>query len=290
MNESEIIALRAEATELRERVDFMEFQALSLSTLAKVMQHARIVLFSMNQHGTTTMSDGRGLELLGQKTGERVGINELEATKGTPVHDYLQRALAGETVHEMVEAAPGVHFDTWYMPLRDPDDRLDGVLGLAVDATDRVRSERRLAEKLKLIEQQSETIRELGAPIIKVWDQILCMPIIGSVDGDRAGRMMEDLLTAVVREQARFAILDLTGAEVMDTSTVDHMIRILTAARTIGIEGVLSGVRPAVAQAMVTLGINLEGLRMMRTLHDALAWCLEGTVTARRAGNGLRAL
>ena len=74
------------------------------------------------------------------------------------------------------------------MPLLDPDGALDGVLGLMVDATDRVLSERRLAEKLKLIEQQSETIRELGAPIIKVWDQILCMPIIGSVDGDRAGR------------------------------------------------------------------------------------------------------
>ncbi len=290
MNESEITALRLEAAELRERVQFMEWQALSLSTLAKVMQHARIVLFSMNQEGTTTMSDGRGLELLGQKPGERVGRNELEATRGTPAHDHLQRALAGETLHELVEAAPGVHFDTWYIPLRDPDDKLDGVLGLAVDATERVLAGHRLAEKVKLIEQQSETIRELGAPIIKVWDQILCMPIIGSVDADRASRMMEDLLTAVVREQARFAILDLTGAEVMDTSTVDHMIRILTAARTIGIEGVLSGVRPAVAQTMVTLGINLEGLRMMRTLHDALAWCLEGTVVARRAAGRPRAL
>ena len=81
-----------------------------------------------------------------------------------------------------------------------------------------------------------------------------------------------------------------TGAEVMDTSTVDHMIRILAAAKTIGIEGVLSGVRPAVAQTMVTLGINLEGLRMMRTLHDALAWCLERSVVARRTAGGLRAL
>ena len=290
MDDSETVALRAEAADLRDRVEFMEWQALSLSTLSKAMQHARIVLFSMDRNGIVTMSDGRGLELLGQKPGERVGRNELEATRGTPAHDHLRRALDGETLHELVEAAPGVHFDTWYIPLRDPDNRLDGVLGLAVDATDRVRSERRLAEKLQLIEQQSETIRVLGAPIIKVWDQVLCMPIIGTVDADRAGRMMEDLLTAIVREQARFAILDLTGAEVMDTSTVDHMIRILAAAKTIGIAGVLSGVRPAVAQTMVTLGINLEGLRMMRTLHDALAWCLEGPVVARRAAGGRRAL
>ena len=97
MDDSETVALRAEAADLRDRVEFMEWQALSLSTLSKAMQHARIVLFSMDRNGIVTMSDGRGLELLGQKPGERVGRNELEATRGTPAHDHLRRALDGET-------------------------------------------------------------------------------------------------------------------------------------------------------------------------------------------------
>jgi rsbT co-antagonist protein RsbR len=100
------------------------------------------------------------------------------------------------------------------------------------------------------------------------------MPIIGIVDEGSASRMMEDLLESVVRERARFAILDLTAAETLDTSTVDHVLRIFAAARALGVDGVLSGVRPAVAQTMVNLGIHLDGIRTMRTLHDALGWCL----------------
>ena len=101
------------------------------------------------------------------------------------------------------------------------------------------------------------------------------MPIIGAVDAPRATDMMERLLESIVREKARFAILDLTGVELMDTSTVNHMLRIFAAARTVGVEGVLSGVRPRVAQSVISLGVDISGLRMMRTLHDALAWCLE---------------
>jgi rsbT co-antagonist protein RsbR len=278
-----VSALHAAEADLRDRVEFMEWQALSLSTLSKVMQHAHIILFSMDREGTTTMSDGRGLELIGQKPGETVGRNELEVTRGTAAHDHLTRALAGEAFQTMVEPVPGVYFDTWYMPLRDHHDQLDGVLGLAADATDRVRSERQLAEKMEVIAEQSDTIRALAAPVIKVWDGILCMPIIGAVDADRAGPMMENLLEAIKREQARFAVLDLTGVAVMDTSTVDHVLRIFAAARTIGVEGVLSGVQPAVALTIATSGIHLGGLRMMRTMHDALAWCLEKR-PARRSG------
>jgi rsbT co-antagonist protein RsbR len=197
------------------------------------------------------------------------------------MHDHLLRALEGEALSAVVEEAPGVHFDTWLMPLRDHENRVDGVLGLSVDATERVASERRLAEKMEVIARQSETIRELAAPILKVWDEVVCMPVVGSVDSDRAGRMMEGLLDAIVREQARFAIIDLTGVEIMDTGTVDHMLRIVAAARTIGVEGVLSGIRPAVAQTVVTLGLDLGGLRTMRTLRDALGYCLEGR--AKRA-------
>src|SRR5580700_3967682 len=92
---SDLARARAEIAELKERVAFMEWQALSLSTFAKALGSAHLILFSMDPSGVTTMSDGRGLALLGQKPGERVGRNELEGTRGTPAHDYLRRALAG---------------------------------------------------------------------------------------------------------------------------------------------------------------------------------------------------
>ncbi len=272
---TELAAAHAEIADLRARIEFLEWQALSMSTFAKVMERADIVLFSMDPAGVTTMSDGKGLERLGQKPGQRVGCNELEATRGTPAHDCLLRALAGEAVRAMVEPAPGVFFDTWYMPLRNENNETDGVLGMAIDATHRVQADRQLALKTKVIEEQIATIRDLASPIIKVWDEVLCLPIIGAVDASRASEMMENLLEAIVREQARFAILDLTGVAAMDTSTVHHILRIFGAARTLGVEGVLSGVQPAVAQTVVSLGIDLDALRMVRTLHDALAWCLK---------------
>jgi len=272
---TDLAAAHAEIADLRERIEFLEWQAMSMSTFAKVMERADIVLFSMDPAGVTTLSDGKGLERLGQKPGQRVGCNELEATRGTPAHDHLLRALGGEAVRAMVEPVPGVFFDTWYMPLRNENNETDGVLGMAIDATHRVQADRQLALKTRVIEEQIATIRDLASPIIKVWDEVLCLPIIGAVDASRASEMMENLLEAVVREQARFAILDLTGVAAMDTSTVHHILRIFSAARTLGVEGVLSGVQPAVAQTVVSLGIDLDSLRMVRTLHDALAWCLK---------------
>jgi rsbT co-antagonist protein RsbR len=272
---SDLTTTRAELVDLQDRVSFMEWQALSLSTFAKVMGSAELILFSMDSQGVTTMSDGKGLELLGQQPGARVGRNELEATAGTRQNDHLRRALAGETLRVLEEPIKGVFFDTWYLPQRDENNQPAGVLGLSIDATERVLSEQRLAEKTELVAKQTATIRDLAAPVIKVWQEVVCMPIIGSVDAPRAADMMERLLESIVREKARFAILDLTGVDLMDTPTVHYMLRIFAAARTVGVEGVISGVSPAVAQSVVSLGVDISGLHMMRTLHDALAWCLE---------------
>jgi rsbT co-antagonist protein RsbR len=266
--------LRAEVTELRSRIEFMDWQALSLSTFAKVMAHAPIILSSIDATGVTSMSDGKGLDLVGRRPGERVGANELDATKGTPTHQHLLRALGGETVRAISEPATGVFFETWYTPLRNENDAIDGVIALAIDATDRVNSQVQLVENTRVIERQIETIRDLAAPIIKVWDEVVCLPIIGAVDGARATEMMEHLLESIVREKARFAILDLTGVGAVDTSTVHHILRMFKAARTLGVEGVLSGAQPVIAQTMVSLGMNLDDLRTVRTLHDALSWCI----------------
>jgi rsbT co-antagonist protein RsbR len=275
--------LGAQAAVLRERVELFEWQALSLSTFAKILAHAPIILSSIDASGVTSMSDGKGLELLGRKPGERVGVNELEAAMGTPAHGHILRALGGETVRAVSEPASGVFLETWYAPLRDENDAIDGVVTLAIDATDRVKSQVQLIENTRVIERQSETIRDLATPIIQVWDEVICLPIIGAVDGGRATVMMEGLLDAIVKEQARHAIVDLTGVDLVDTSTADHLIKLFRAARVLGVESILCGIRPAVAQTMVGLGLDLGSVRTARTLREALKWCIRARSGGRDA-------
>ena len=161
------------------------------------------------------------------------------------------------------------------MPLRAPDGSVQGVMGLGIDASERVKSEHELREKLQLIERQSAMlIRALATPIIQVWDEVLCLPVIGTVDSARTADMMQGLLDAIVREQARYAIVDLTGVEIVDTSTADHLIQLFRAAKVLGVDGILCGIRPAVAQTIVALGLELGSVRTMRSLRDALKWCI----------------
>jgi rsbT co-antagonist protein RsbR len=264
---------------LREKLAVIEKQNTTLDMLSGVLSRAPLILWSTDETGKVVTSEGRGLELLGFRPNDLVGLNALEMWKEQPdVTNAIVRAMGGEDGRATTSPAPGLYFDNWFMPLRGSDSSLQGAIGLAIDASERVRSERELREKLDLIERQSATIRALATPIIKVWDEILCLPVIGTVDSARTADMMQALMEAIVREQAQFAIVDLTGVEVVDTSTADHLIQLFRAARVLGVEGVLCGIRPAVAQTVVTLGLDLGTVKTMRSLRDALRWCIRSRV------------
>lgn len=127
-----------------------------------------------------------------------------------------------------------------------------------------------LEEKLAMIERQQAAIRELSTPIMQVWDGILCLPIVGIMDTGRSADMTDALLRAVVATRARCAIIDITGIEVMDTSTADHFIRMAKAVRLLGAECVLTGMNPQIAQTVVHMGVDMEGVTTHRSLRDAL--------------------
>ena len=247
----------------------------TVTMFSRVLGTAPLVLWAVDAEGTYTMSEGKGLEVLGFRAGEQVGLNALDMFKDhADTARALVQALSGEESRVMTMLAPGVHFENWYMPLRAPDGSVHGVMGLGIDASERVKSEQEVREKLELIERQSATIRALATPIIQVWDEVLCLPVIGTVDSARTADMMQGLLEAIVREQARYAIVDLTGVEVVDTSTADHLIQLFRAAKVLGVDGILCGIRPAVAQTVVALGLELGSVRTMRSLRDALKWCI----------------
>jgi rsbT co-antagonist protein RsbR len=127
-----------------------------------------------------------------------------------------------------------------------------------------------LEEKLATIEQQRAAIRELSTPILEVWDDVLCLPVVGIVDSVRSAQMTDVLLQTIAEKRTRCAIVDITGIEVMDTKTVDHFIRMARAIRLLGAECVLTGISPNIAHTMVQMGIDLADVTTHRSLREAL--------------------
>jgi len=136
---------------------------------------------------------------------------------------------------------------------------------------------RDLEAKLQMIEMQQAAIRDLSTPIIEVWAGVLCLPVVGIVDSQRSAEMTESLLEMVVTKQARTAIVDITGIDVMDTKTADHFIKMAKAVRLLGAQCILSGINPAIAQTLTHIGVDLTGVRTMRNLRDALQAHLRDT-------------
>ncbi|HBL26238.1 MAG TPA: sigma-b regulator rsbr [Acidobacteria bacterium] len=136
---------------------------------------------------------------------------------------------------------------------------------------------RELEAKLETIEMQQAAIRELSTPIIEVWTGVLCLPVVGVVDSQRSAEMTETLLEMIVAKQARTAIVDITGIDVMDTKTADHFIKMARAVRLLGAECVISGINPGIAQTLTHIGVDLAGVRTMRNLRDALQFHLRET-------------
>lgn len=127
----------------------------------------------------------------------------------------------------------------------------------------------------EIIHQQREDMMELSTPVIKVWDKILTLPIIGTLDSRRAQMMMEALLQKIVETSSTIAILDITGVKTMDTLVANHLIKTVTAARLMGARCILTGVSPAIAQTMVQLGIDLTQITTRAQMSDGIKLALE---------------
>lgn len=131
-----------------------------------------------------------------------------------------------------------------------------------------------LQEMQDVINRQRFAIRSLSTPILQIWDDVLALPVIGVVDTQRSSDIMENLLGAIVQNRARYVILDITGVEVVDTKTADHFIKLISSARLLGAQCVLTGIQPAVAQTLVDIGIDMSAVTTMRNLQDGLRECL----------------
>ncbi len=134
---------------------------------------------------------------------------------------------------------------------------------------------RRVEEELRQrIEAQQDAIHSMSTPIIQVWDDIVTMPVVGLVDSVRATDMKNSLLETVGRSGAKFAIVDLTGVDTVDTATADHLLKIMRAVGLLGARCVITGIQPSVAQIIVALGLDMQGVITLRSLREGLKYCM----------------
>lgn len=124
-----------------------------------------------------------------------------------------------------------------------------------------------------ILRQQKEML-ELSTPVVKLWGGILALPLIGTLDSERTQVVMESLLEEIVRTEAAIAIIDITGVPTVDTLVAQHLLKTVAAARLMGAECIISGIRPQIASTIVHLGVDLGGVSTKATLADAFAMAL----------------
>ena len=127
----------------------------------------------------------------------------------------------------------------------------------------------------EVINRQQEELLELSTPVVKLWDGVLALPMIGTLDSARTQIVMESLLQRIVEAGAEIAIIDITGVPTVDTLVAQHLLKTVTAIRLMGADCIISGIRPQIAQTIVHLGIELQGVTTKANLADALALALK---------------
>ena len=134
-----------------------------------------------------------------------------------------------------------------------------------------------LQSRESIISRQQQELMELSTPVVQLWDNVLALPLIGTLDSERTQVVMENLLEKVVETGAKIAIIDITGVPTVDTLVAQHLLKTVAAARLMGADCIISGIRPQIAQTIVHLGINLADIITKATLADAFAIALQRT-------------
>jgi rsbT co-antagonist protein RsbR len=208
------------------------------------------------------------------------------AEHGCPLREVLATGKPAEMIHTHHDAEGNPRlFEVHGYPIYD-NGKIVQMIEYSIDITDSVRAQdesekavRAAAEatrlKEQLIETQQKMISELSTPILEIWEGVVVLPVIGSMDSRRSREMVETLLETVSQKKARGVIIDVTGLDVIDTVTAAHFIGMVKAIRLLGAEAVISGISSSVAQTMGDLNIDLSEIVTLRSLKEGLSWFLK---------------
>ncbi|WTY85211.1 STAS domain-containing protein [Sphaerisporangium sp. NBC_01403] len=181
----------------------------------------------------------------------------------TPTETAMAVYGLKEAVYELVEADGGV-------------EALRGFIWLSrtIDGLGLYTFESFAAAREKIITDQTEQLLELSTPVVKLWEGIVAVPLVGTLDSARTQVVMEKLLQTLVDTGSEYAVIDITGVPAVDTQVAQHLLKTVMAARLMGASCVISGIRPQIAHTIVTLGIEFGDIVTKATLADALAYAL----------------
>ena len=206
---------------------------------------------------------GRVRDLLGDLSRSR-GIQGFSPSETATFVFSLKRPLFSRIRRELAGDADGLADVTW-----GATELLDKLGLFTTEIYQKSREE--------VIARQQDELLELSTPVVKLWDGILALPMIGTLDSARTQVVMESLLQRIVETEAEVAIIDITGVPTVDTLTAQHLLKTVTAARLMGADCIISGIRPQIAQTIVHLGVDLANVTTKATLADALRRALEMT-------------
>ncbi|KYF58646.1 hypothetical protein BE08_29550 [Sorangium cellulosum] len=235
-----------------------------------------VIVWAIDGDGLITHHDGRGLSSLGLKRGQLVGTNLFDVYSSTPDGtESVKQALLGSPTHSLSHtAANNTFWENWMVPIQDPQGNVESVIGLSLDISEAKRAEEELRVRLMQIQKQQEVIGKLSTPIIQVWEGVIALPMVGVVDSVRTADVMQKLLDEIVRTGARYAILDLTGVDMVDTQVANHLIRLVRAIQLLGAGGIICGIQPSVAQTIVELGLDLSTMVTRANLKAGIKFCI----------------
>jgi rsbT co-antagonist protein RsbR len=220
---------------------------------------------ALSASGGSTDPQGPEFQLVREMLGE---ISRSRAAQGFSPSETatfvfsLKRPLFNRLRHESGKDAQGLAEDLWSV-----SELLDGLALHTTEVYQRAREE--------VIARQQQEMLELSTPVVKLWDGILALPMIGTLDSARTQVVMETLLQKIADTGSETAIIDITGVPTVDTLVAQHLIKTVTAARLMGADCIISGIRPQIAQTIVHLGVTLADVTTKSSLADAFALALQ---------------
>ncbi|MEI7771658.1 MAG: STAS domain-containing protein [Chloroflexales bacterium] len=217
-------------------------------------------------------AQGGGLERIGVSRESLLGRTLWEAMPPLviqAVESGYRAALAGERSQIDLNFDGGI-YEYIMAPVRDASGAVFAGIAIIRDMT----AQRNSEYQLQVIAGQEAALRELSTPLIPLADNIVVMPIIGTIDARRAQQIMETLLEGIAENQADVALLDISGVRLVDTQVADALLRVAQAAKLLGTQIVITGIRAEVAQTVVHLGADMTGIITRSNLQDGLRYAL----------------
>ena len=269
--------------------DLMESSARLVaerSRLRTIIDSLPDVMYVKDREGRFEMANQALAQMLGVDSPDAlIGKTDFELFPRELATQYNldDRAILNSGVALLNKEEPVLHADgsshwisTTKVPVRDPLGQVIGLVGRGQDVTERRRArEERQKLQEELIQAQTATLQELSTPLIPISDTVLVMPLIGRIDARRANQILESLLIGIQTQQADLAIIDITGVNLVDTQVAHVLIQAARAVKLLGAQVVLTGLRPEVAQTLVSLGVDLSDIVTRGTLQSGIAYGLK---------------